>query len=213
MADELIIFGSGGHAKVMVEAVLARSPQRRIVLVDDDPEAAGKTVLGISVAGGRDWLSANLPDAAVALGIGNNRARATLADELTAAGRRLETVIHPAAIVGASVRVQEGAFIAAGAILIADARIGRAAIVNTAASVDHDCEIGDGAHIGPGARLCGNVRVGKRTLIGVGSAVRPGITIGSDVIVGAGSAVVGELEDGGTYAGCPAQPLGRTPRA
>lgn len=211
MTGRLILFGSGGHAKVMVEAIRARTPSRPLVILDDAPEAAGRTILGLPVTGGRDWLSANLPDAPVALGIGDNRARSALVEWLAEQGCTLETVIHPSAIVGASVEIGPGAFLAAGAIVIADARIGRAAIVNTAASVDHDCDIGEAAHIGPGVRLCGNVTVGARSLVGVGSAVRPGVTIGDDVTVGAGSAVASDLAGGGTYAGCPARRLsGRT---
>lgn len=207
MSEPLIVFGSGGHAKVIVEAVLARTPEREIVILDDDPRSAARTILGLPVSGTREWLAANAAGAPVALGIGDNRARSALVEWLAAEGRSAETVVHPSAIVGASVEIGAGAFAAAGAILVADARIGRGAIVNTAASVDHDCVIGDCAHIGPGVRLCGNVRVGARTLIGVGSAVRPGIAIGDDVVVGAGSAVVSDLPSGGTYAGCPARPL------
>ena len=207
MATELVVFGCGGHAKVVIEAVLAGGPNGRIHIVDDDPEAIGRSVLGIPVSGGRDWLASNAPGASVALGIGGNRARLDVLDWLISQGREIEAVVHPSAHVGASVEVGAGTFFSAGSIANADARIGRGAIINTGASVDHDCVIGDGAHIGPGVRLCGDVRVGARSLIGVGSAVRPGISIGADVIVGAGSAVVSDLADGRTYCGCPARPL------
>lgn len=207
MTGPLIVFGSGGHAKVMIEAVRARSPDRPLTILDDDPRSANRTLLGVPVRGTREWLSSNLPGARIGLGIGDNRARAALIDWLAEQGREVETVIHPSAIVGATAEIGAGAFLAAGSIVIADARIGRAAIINTAASVDHDCEIGEAAHIGPGVRLCGNVRVGDRSLIGVGSAVRPGVIIGDNVTVGAGSAVVCDLADGGVFAGCPARPL------
>ena len=207
MSGNLIIIGSGGHAKVVFEAILASSPDRRVNVLDDDPLAAERSLLGVKVSGTRDWLSANAPDAAVALGLGDNAARLTLLDWLVAQGRAVETVVHPSAILGATVEIGDGAFLAAGSIVIADARIGRGAILNTACSVDHDCVIGDGVHIGPGARLCGNVRVGPRSLIGVGSAIRPGVTIGSDVVVGAGSAVVADIPDGSVVAGCPARRL------
>jgi len=207
MAGELVVFGCGGHAKVVIEAVLAGDPKQIIHIVDDDPEAIGGSVLGIPVSGGRDWLGSNAIGASVALGIGGNRARLDVLDWLISQGREIETVIHPAAVVGATVDAGAGTFFSAGSIAIAEARIGRGAIINTGASVDHDCVIGDGAHIGPGVRLCGNVQVGARSLVGVGSAVRPGISIGADVIVGAGSAVVSDLADGATYCGCPARPL------
>ena len=207
MAGELIVFGSGGHAKVLIEAVRSRDPQRDIYVVDDRPDAVGRSVLGIAVSGTREWLAENVAGARVALGIGDNRARLEILEWLVSQGRTLETVVHPSAIVGATVEVGVGAFFSAGAIAIAEAKIGRGAIINTGASVDHDCVIGDGVHIGPGVRLCGNVKVGARTLIGVGSAVRPGMKIGADVIVGAGSVVVNDLADGGTYYGCPARAL------
>jgi sugar O-acyltransferase (sialic acid O-acetyltransferase NeuD family) len=207
MSSDLILMGSGGHAKVVLEAILARNPDCHVTILDDDPGAADRLVLGIKVSGTREWLSSNAPDVAVALGIGDNGARLSLHDWLIANGRTVETVIHPSAIVGASVEIDAGAFLAAGSVAIAEAKIGSAAILNTACSVDHDCVIGVGAHIGPGARLCGNVHVGARSMIGVGSAVRPGVRIGSDVILGAGSAVVADIPDGGIYAGCPARPL------
>lgn len=207
MPDPLVVLGAGGHAKVVIEAALARDPGRQILIVDDHPDAQSRRILGFGISGSRDWLAANAPGAPVALGLGDNTIRLEALEWLLGQGREIETVVHPSATVGPTVKIGAGAFLAAGSIVIAEARIGRAAIINTAASVDHDCEIGEGAHIGPGARVCGNVRVGARSLVGVGSAVRPGVAIGADVTVGAGSAVVGDLTVGGVYGGCPARPI------
>lgn len=205
--SDLILIGSGGHAKVVLEAVLARNPDRRVTILDDDPEAANRYILGLKVSGSREWLSSNAAGVPTALAIGDNKARLALLDWLAAEGREVETIIHPSAIVGSTVEIGDGAFLAAGSIATAEAKIGRATILNTGCSVDHDCVIGEGAHIGPGVHLCGNVEVGARSLVGVGSAVRPGIRIGSDVVVGAGSTVVADIPNGATYAGCPARML------
>jgi sugar O-acyltransferase (sialic acid O-acetyltransferase NeuD family) len=207
MSDPLILFGCGGHAKVLLEAIRARHPDREVAIVDD---ATAGEILGIPVSGNRDWLSSNMAGVRVALGVGGNTARFSIMDWLVSQGRELETVIHPSAIVGATVSIAPGAFIAAGAVLIADAQIGRGAIVNTAASVDHDCVVGEAAHIAPGVRLCGNVQVGARTLVGVGSSIAPGVAIGSDSVIGAGSTVVRDVPGGMTYVGCPARPV-KTP--
>ena len=207
-ADVLIVFGSGGHAKVVIEAVRARNAKRKIFLVDDDGETTGRIILGAPVLGTRQWLLENFLDAPVALGVGNNEMRADVFKWLTNAGRVVETVVHPSAVVGESVVVGEGAFLAAGSVIVADATIDRAAIINTAAGVDHDCHIGEAAHVGPGAHLCGKVRIGARSLIGVGASACPGVTIGDDVIVGAGSAVISDLNHAGRYAGCPARRIG-----
>jgi len=206
MADCLIVFGCGGHAKVVLEAVMAISPDREIVLLDDAEEKKGHTIFGITVSGGREQLD-RLRDIPIALAIGNNQARSRLLRGLAEQGRALESVIHPAASIGRSVKIGEGAFVGAGAVAIADARIGAGAIINTGATVDHDCQIGEAAHVAPGAHLCGNVRIGERTLIGVGTAIRPGISVAADVIIGAGAVVVRDINCGGTYAGNPARAL------
>jgi len=206
MADCLIVFGCGGHAKVVVEAVMASAPDREIVLLDDAEERKGESIFGITVSGGREQLD-RLRNVPIALGIGNNQARSRLMRELAGQGRTLESVIHPAASIGKSVKIGEGAFVGAGAVAIADARIGVGAIINTGATVDHDCQIGEAAHVAPGAHLCGNVRIGERTLVGVGSAINPGISIAPDVIIGAGAVVVRDISSPGTYAGNPAHTL------
>ena len=206
MPDRLVVFGSGGHAKVVIEAALAREPGREMVIVDDAPGANGRSVLGIAVTGGRSALQ-SLGGAAVVPAIGDNRARAELLEWLRAQGHALESVVHPSAIIANSVKLGAGVFVSAGAIVIAEARVADGAIVNTGSSVDHDCVIGEAAHIGPGVHLCGNVRIGARTLLGVGSCVRPGISVCDDVVLGAGSVVVSDIAEAGTYAGNPARRL------
>ena len=81
MADRLSIFGSGGHAKVVLEAALARSPGREITLLDDDPSNHGRQLLGVSVSGGREALG-QFGRVPVALGVGNNAARWALIEWL-----------------------------------------------------------------------------------------------------------------------------------
>jgi len=205
--DTLVVFGSGGHSKVIVEAIRARTPNRRVAIIDDGPATNLRPVLGIAVSGGRDLLSRDFVGASVALALGDNRARSEVMEWLSSNGYSLETVVHPHAVIGATVDVGAGAFVAAGAVIIADARIGRGAIINTAASIDHDCEIGEAAHIAPGVHLCGNVNVGPRSLVGVGSCARPGVAIAADVTIGAGSVVVADITASGTFAGNPARPL------
>jgi UDP-perosamine 4-acetyltransferase len=208
MPDRLLVFGSGGHAKVVIEAARASNPSREIVILDDDIESRDRTILGIPVYGTREELDA-LRGSPVIVAVGDNAARAALMDRLRSRGHSFACVIHPRAIIADSVIIGEGVFVSAGAAIIAEARIGSGAIVNTGATIDHDCNIGEAAHIAPGVHLCGNVSVGARTLIGVGSAVRPGISITSDVLIGAGSVVIANIEAAGTFLGNPARALRR----
>ena len=207
MDERLILFGAGGHAKVVLEAFLARCPNGEIAVLDDDPARAGASLLGHPVRGPREWLAGNWPGIAVMPAIGDNRRRDELIRDLKRLKRPLRTIIHPAAIVSPSARIGDACFLAAGAIVNAAAGLDDGAILNTGASIDHDCRIGRAAHVAPGARLCGTVRVGARALVGTGAAVIPGRSIGEDAVVGAGSAVVCDIPGGETWAGCPAKPL------
>lgn len=208
MSNRLIVFGSGGHGKVVIEAALARDPNREIILLDDADSARESRLLGIPIRGGRSELR-SLRGTPVTPAVGENGARAELLKWLEDHGHMLETILHPTAVVGSSVKLGLGSFISAGAIIVADASIGAGAIINTGASVDHDCALGRAAHIGPGAHLCGNVRIGDRTLVGVGSSIRPGVSVCNDVVLGAGSVVVRDILEAGTFAGNPVRRLDR----
>lgn len=205
MADRLVVLGSGGHAKVVIEAALAHR-EREIVVLDDSSQTNGRSIFGIGISGDRSRLK-SLRGSPIALAIGDNRARAELIAWLRKESHTLETIVHPSALVATSVRLGEGVFISAGATVIAEARIADGAIINTMASVDHDCVIHEAAHIAPGVHLCGNVRIGARTLVGVGSCIRPGVSVCDDVVLGAGSVLVRDISEAGTFAGNPARRL------
>jgi len=204
MSDQLVVFGAGGHAKVVVEAVLAQSRGREIILLDDCNESQKRSIFGIPVSGTRRELK-TLIGTPIALAIGNNKPRAQLIEWLRNHGHIIETVVHPSAVVAPSVTVGAGTFVSAGAVVVAEARVGAAAIINTAASVDHDCVIGEAAHVAPGAHLCGNVQIGARVLVGVGCSIRPGVSVCDDVVLGAGAVVIRDIDSPGTYVGNPAR--------
>ncbi len=182
-------------------------PDVQLAVLDDNAAALGSGVLGVRVAGGREWLGDHWPEALVAPAIGQNQIRATLLEWLAAQGRSLATIVHPAAVLSPTARVGGGSFVAAGAVVNAETNIGEGVIINTGASVDHDCTIEPYAHVAPGARLCGGIRVGARALIGAGAVLIPGVSVGADAVVGAGSVVLKEVPPGAKVAGCPAAPI------
>ncbi|HYI82363.1 MAG TPA: acetyltransferase [Acetobacteraceae bacterium] len=203
----LVLVGAGGHAKVVIEA--ARAEGRFTVAGLIDPKPSAPEVLGVPVLGGDEALprlrTEGVGWAFVALG--SNAARERIGNSLRAAGFRLASIVHPAAVVMPSARIGEGVVVMARVVVSAEARIDDLAILNTGAVVEHDNQIGAAAHIAPLAALAGNVRIGARALVGVGSAIRPGITVGEDAVVGAGSAVVADVPAGATVGGVPARAL------
>lgn len=208
--EKLVVFGAGGHAKVVIDIIEQQGVYEIAGLLDDDTRQLGKSFFGYPVLGTRADLvalkSAQLRHAIVT--IGDNANRAAVATHLQQQGWRFASAIHPRASIGRGVEIGAGSVIMAGCIVNADAALGAQVIVNTGATVDHDCHIEDAVHVAPGCHLCGGVRVGKGSLIGAGSTVIPGVNIGRNVIVGAGSTVIRDVADAITVSGSPARPLG-----
>lgn len=205
--SSLLIFGAGGHGKVVAETARAIGSWNGIMFADDAyPQV--KSVDGYPViAGFSDARSMGSDGNDVIVAIGDNRTRLDLTVELGLSGFNPVTLIHPTAVVAQSAYLEQGTVIFAQAVVQAAARIGRAVIVNTAATVDHDCIVGDGAHLSPGVHLGGEVQVGDYSWLGVGAAVINRAAIGRGVTVGAGSCVIGNLPDGVTVVGVPARPI------
>jgi sugar O-acyltransferase (sialic acid O-acetyltransferase NeuD family) len=201
----LVLMGGGGHAAVVADA--ARAAGWDVLgFVDEAPgiDAEGLTRLGDVDALDRILTTHDATAVHAAIG-GADRRR----DWLDHAARLADPVaiVHPASIVAATARLEDGVFVGPGAVVNARARIGRGAIVNSAAVIEHDCVIGAFAHVAPAAVLGGDVSVGADALVGIGAVVRPGVTVGAEAIVGAGAVAVSDIAAGACVAGVPARPL------
>ena len=207
--EKLVVFGAGGHAKVVIDIIEQQGNYEIAGLLDDDLKHQGKRFFGYPVLGTRADLpalfSAQLCHAIVT--IGDNASRAAVAAYLDQHGWRFASAVHPRASMGRGVKIGPGSVVMAGCVVNADAYLGGQVIINTGATVDHDCRIEDAVHIAPGCHLCGGVSVGQGSLLGAGTTVTPGVRIGNRVIVGAGSTVIRDVADEARVSGSPARPL------
>ena len=209
MSLPVIIVGSGGHASVVADALIA-GDVRLLGFVDIDPARCGLVICGVPVLGTESILDAHTPGTArLANGIGGVRAdglRKSVQARLESRGWEFVTVRHPSAVVSRFAKLGAGAHLLAGSIVQANATIGRGAVVNTSAVVEHDVLLGDFAHVAPRALLCGGVTVGAESHIGAGAIVRQGLRLADRTTVGAGAVVVADsLIHGGTLVGIPAR--------
>jgi sugar O-acyltransferase (sialic acid O-acetyltransferase NeuD family) len=205
----LLVFGAGGHARVVLDLLLACGWSAPVCVLDDDPQARGRLLPGgFRVAGDRHELTRLPSGVALAVAaIGGNAARQRVFELLRAHRLQLATLIHPRAVAASGLRLAPGTVVMAGAVIQTGTWVGWNSIVNTGACVDHDCRIGDHVHIGPGAVLCGGVEVGTLSLIGAGAVLLPGVRVGAGATVAAGATVLQDVPEGEAVAGVPARAI------
>ncbi|MES2508732.1 MAG: NeuD/PglB/VioB family sugar acetyltransferase [Pseudomonadota bacterium] len=203
LSVSLMIFGAGGHGRVVADAALLAGAYQEVFASDRNPSSCeGELLPGVAL---RALDTAGSTNFLVHIAIGNNLARQ---QEAAFWGyENLAAVVHPAAAVSPFSTVGQGCFVAAGAIVGPAAHVGTGVIVNHGAVVDHDVEVGAFSHIAPNAALGGHVKTGKRVLVGAGAVILPLKVIGDDVTIGAGSVVNCDLPEPGTYAGTPARKI------
>ena len=202
----LLIWGAGGHAKVVAD--LARDCGWEVIgFLEDDPLHHGQPFYGAAILGGSNYLTSSgvLRHCQLIVAMGDNAARDRCLTLARRNGFTVPVLTHPSAVVSPTAVLEYGTVVMAGSMVQADTRIGPGGIINTGASVDHDCVLGRCVHIAPGARLTGKIQVGEHTLVGVGAVVIPRVKIGMNCTIGAGAAVIGDVSDGLTVVGVPAR--------
>lgn len=207
--NKLIIWGAGGHGKVVLDVVRAQGHFTDVVFIDDAARISSGNFQGCRIVGDRTEL-ARLRTSGYAhfvIAIGCNVVRADCFHAAIEIGIEPVFLIHPTAAVSRCATIAPGTVVMPNSVINADSVIGTNSIINSGAIVEHDCRIADHVHLAPGVVLGGGVGVGACSLIGLNSSVLPGIEIGERAIVGAGTVVRANVAPGDTVAGVPARSL------
>lgn len=204
----VVIIGSGGHVKVLVDALLL-SGRNVLGCTSQKNDETDKAILGVPILGGDEIIHDFGPSNwCLVNGIGRggmDNHRRTVYDAFSNLGYRFETIVHPSATLASSVEIGSGAQLLAGVIVQPGVKIGDNTIINTGAQIDHDTVIGEHVHVAPGAVLSGDIRVGDGAFIGAGVTIIQGLTIGDNAMVGAGATVVKNVPAGTMVVGTPAR--------
>lgn len=204
----VIIVGAGGHAKVLLDALLC-SERKVIGLTDFDKQKWESLVNGVPVLGGDEVVfSYSIDEIELVNGmgsVGSMDKRKNIYEYFKSKAYLFSNVIHPSAIVSSNAVLANGVQLLPGCIVNTGALIGDNSIVNTRASIDHDVSIGSHVHIAPGVTISGGVTIGDCTHIGTGATVIQGVHIGSNVLIGAGAVVVKDIPDNCKAYGVPAR--------
>jgi sugar O-acyltransferase (sialic acid O-acetyltransferase NeuD family) len=209
-ADLCVIFGGGGHAKVLVESLRAGNSACPLVILDQDASRWGQEVLDVAIRGDDSLLPQLIADGAKFFvvgvgGVGDNGPRRRLFEHGISMGLEPLTIKHPSSVCSQWAKVGAGCQLLPGCIVNAGSELGRNVIVNSGAIVEHDCRIGDHVHIASGAVLASTVTVGAGAHIGCGAAIRQLISVGEGATVAAGAVVIKDVRPHAMVAGVPAR--------
>jgi sugar O-acyltransferase (sialic acid O-acetyltransferase NeuD family) len=197
---DILIAGTGSFAAEIAD--WAQSAGHRVAglveLIDD--ASIGTTRHGLEVFGPEV-----LADAHVVLGLGGSRRAAW--ERVAAAGGSPCTIVHPAAVLGADVRVEEGATIGPLAVVGAASVVGANALVSRGALVGHHVEVGAYSVLNPGVNVGGNTTLGEGVFVGIGATIVNARSIGEDAVIAAGAMVLNDVDLGERVQGVPARPV------
>ena len=183
-----IIYGAGGHGKVIAETLSLMNCQD--VFFWDQNHSSSQSHLKV-------YPPFQGPTGKVVLGMGNLLVRKEI---LVEKGQLIDFfpsfLPHPAAFVSPSAQIGKATWIGPNATVHSFSVIGDHCIINSGSIVDHDVHLGNNVHIAPGATLCGHVSIGDHSFVGANAVITPGIKIGSNVFIKAGSLVKEDVLDG-----------------
>lgn len=194
----LIIFGAGGHAKVIADIAMKNGYEIAGFLDDND---AITKVIGFKRLGKISDCVKYKDTHDFAIGIGNNSVRKNIFEKYS--DLNYVTLIHPTASIGLNTEIKRGTVVMPMTVVNACATVGEFCVINSGAVVEHDCVVGDFTLLAPNSTLCGCVKVGNEVWMGAGSSVNPVVKISDNVTVGSGAVVTKDITEPGTYVGVP----------
>ena len=205
-----VIWGSGGHAKVLAALLVVRG-DRVVALFDnrDIPSAIAGVHLFVGIPGFEKWIretdSVHTVVGIVAIGGGCGADRLAIQHVFSSNELSVPALVHSRSFVCDTAVLGKWTQVLAMAQVAAEVRVGDACIINHQATVDHECILADGVHVAPGATLCGCVNVGKNVFIGAGSVTLPRDSIGKNAVIGVGAVVTRDVPANAVMVGNPAR--------
>ena len=138
--NSLVLYGAGGHAKVIYDIILSNDMLLEY-LVDDNPPADFFHHLEIYKP-----TEELLRKHKVIVAVGDANAREKIVNKLHGICD-FETLIHRSAFVSRFSELGDGTVVMPQVCVNAEVKIGNHCIINTASVIEHDCVIEDFVHI------------------------------------------------------------------
>ena len=210
---KIIIFGSGGHAKVILDCLLV-SDEFEILGYTDYKKYNSDLSKKIKFLGKISQLrkilkGENLKYTKGIVAFGSNKNRKKIVSDVKKICKKFNwaNVIHPSAVISNSVKMGVGNVVLSGTIICADTVLKNHVCINTGSSIDHDNLLNNFSSTGPRVTTGGNVKIGELSSIGIGATVKQNILIGKQTVIGAQSYVNKNCKSNFIYFGVPAKKI------
>ena len=209
MKKILYIFGTGGHARVILSEILILDTYDEIIFVS--PNNNNEDMIRINahtykVVNNTDELIKTYNEESYGIiGIGDISKRRNIVEELLSKIPNFKwiSVISSNSTIAGDVLIEEGTVVVAGSIINTGSRLGKHCIVNTRATIDHDNQIGSYVNINPAVVTGGSVIIHDGSEVGIGSIIKNNILINKNVTIGGNSFVNKDCSSDSLYFGNP----------
>ena len=206
---KVVIFGSSGHAKVIVDIIESNNNFELIGFIDKlIPQDT--IILNSRVIGDESLLPELMRKYKFnkgVVGIGDNFVRSKVVDFIKKIAPDFQFIncIHHSAKLSKHCKFGVGNVVMPGVSINASTIISDHCILNTNSSLDHDCRMESFSCLAPNAAVGGNCSIGQFSYVGIGASILHGLSIEDNCIVGAGSVLNKNAISDSTYYGIPAK--------
>lgn len=187
---KLFLIGGGGHCVSVID-VIEKTEQFSIQGIFDSGKPAGEKILGYPVLGSdseiKKYISSENYFLITVGQIQSADVRKKIFETCSQLGVQWATILSPLAHVSKHASVDEGSVVMHGALVNAQAVVGKNVIVNTKALIEHDARVGSHCHVATGAIINGATELGEGVFVGSQSVVVQNIKVPAQTFIQAGT--------------------------
>lgn len=208
--EEIVIIGSGGLGRKIIEEVRMSEKYKILGFIDDNKKKLNAEINGFKVIGNIEYIMNYPKEINVLVCIGEPSIKKNIIEKL----EKIENIKLPNFIsIGVTinedlVKLGKGNIICMNTIVSVNVEIGDYNLINFNNIVSHDTKIGNNIIISPSCTLCGNVIINDDVFIGAGAIIRENSSIEKNTIVGIGSVVTKSIGENKIVYGSPCKEHG-----
>lgn len=208
----IVIFGSGDHAKVVFYEIIKIKKYNIIGFIDN--KNVNTVIISYNkkkykILGKISELKKKKINFCGIIGVGSNFIRENISIDVEKNIKNFfwEKIVSKNSLVSKNAIIGKGSFVASGSIISNGTKIGNHCIINTGSFIDHDNVFENFSSTGPRVTCGGNVKVGKGSHLGIASTINNNIKIGQNTVIGGASFVNKICKNNSTYVGVPSKKL------